>query len=343
MKVQRNYEGEEDQQNAAGDLDNLTGVLKKKAAEARIVSMMCKNRSGALLVCDVDRMKRINDQYGHLIGDECLKEVSQVLSYMIRQGDVLGRYGGDEFLIFMSGCLDMEEAQAACRRIENRLRIAAGKGREKIPLSVTAICVLRRPGDTCQSLFERADIELQKHKAAPCMTGEQENWKKDQYIKDARKIRRELIEQIKKTGAYCQDYETFKGIYRFLERGIIRSGQKACVVLMTVVDDQGGNLLPYEKDAMMERLGEDIRSTLRIGDVYTRYSSSQYLVLVIGTTEEQGDMIGDRIKEKFLKESPGKGILMHHCYELQPARVVEITGKDELCGELVKMKKRGKL
>ena len=83
------------------------------------------------------------------------------------------------------------------------------------------------------------------------MTGEQENWKKDQYIKDARKIRRELIEQIKKTGAYCQDYETFKGIYRFLERGIIRSGQKACVVLMTVVDDQGGNLLPYEKDAMM--------------------------------------------------------------------------------------------
>lgn len=132
------------------------------------------------------------------------------------------------------------------------------------------------------------------------------------------------MEQIRKPGAYCQDYDTFKGIYRFLERGIIRSGQKACVILITVVDEQGGSLLPHEKDVLMERLGEHIGSTLRVGDVYTRYSSSQYLILVIDTTEGQTDIIVDRIKEKFLADSGRNNILIHHCYELQPARIGEL-------------------
>lgn len=332
----------DDMQKNARDLDNLTGILKKDAAEARIASMIHKSDGGALLLCDVDQMRRINDQYGHLIGDKCLKEVAQILIYMIRRGDILGRYGGDEFLIFMPGCIDIDEAQAACRRIENRFKIIIGKDKERIPLSLTTVCVLRQTNDTCQRLFERAVAKLKENKASLHVAREQKNREKDQYVKDARRIRRELAEQIRKAGAYCQDYETFKGIYRFLERGIIRSGQKACVILLTVVDGQGRSLLPYEKDIEMERLGEDICSTLRIGDVYTRYSSSQYLVLVIGTTEEQGDMIGDRIKEKFLAGSPEKGILLHHCYELRPAQIVKMVEKDKPYGEKGKVKRRSK-
>lgn len=342
MRRKRNCEESGEVPRSMEERDNLTGVLMKKEAETRIASEMHRSRGGALLLCDVDRMRRINDQYGHLTGDECLKEVAKVLAYMIRQGDILGRYGGDEFLIFMPACLDLEEAQAVCIRIENRFKRAAGQGKDRIPLSVTTVCVMRQPGDTCRSLLERADARLQNQKTALDTAGKEKNQEKDQYIKDARKIRRELIEQIRKTGAYCQDYETFKGIYRFLERGLIRSGQKACVILMTVVDDQGGSLLPSEKDAMMERLGEDIRSTLRIGDVYTRYSSSQYLILVIGTTEEQSDMIGNRIRRTFLEGSPGKGILMHQCYELQPVRIREIREKDGLGEEAGTVKRRSR-
>ena len=80
----------------------------------------------------------------------------------------------------------------------------------------------------------------------------------------------------------------------------------------------------------MERLGEHIRSTLRIGDVYTRYSSCQYLVLVIDAAEGQADMIADRIKGKFLAGSLGNDILIHRCYELQPARIREIEERDAL-------------
>jgi hypothetical protein len=70
----------------------------------------------------------------------------------------------------------------------------------------------------------------------------------------------------------------------------------------------------------MKQLGEDIGITLRIGDVYTRYSSSQYLLLVIDTTEEKADRIVDRIRERFLDGRQGEDVLIHHCYELQSAR-----------------------
>ena len=102
--------------------------------------------------------------------------------------------------------------------------------------------------------------------------------------------------------------------------------QKACVILITVVDEQGGSLLPCEKDVLMEQLGADIGRALRIGDVYTRYTSSQYLLLVIDTTEGQADRIVGRIKEQFLVGRQGNNILIHHCYELQPARIRERLG-----------------
>ena len=76
----------------------------------------------------------------------------------------------------------------------------------------------------------------------------------------------------------------------------------------------------------MKQLGKDIGITLRIGDVYTRYSSSQYLLLVIDTTEEKVDRIVERIRERFLDGRQGEDVLIHHCYELQSARNEKAMG-----------------
>lgn len=325
-QVRKSGKGSDEKISGTGERDSLTGILKNNIAEARISTELIRNRTGTLFLCDVDDLKKINDQYGHLTGDECLKETARILLYMIHPEDIFGRRGGDEFLIFMPACKDARNAQEVCRRIEKRFRV--NKRKDKISFSVTAVYAVWQPGDTCQKLFARADQELRERKAAVHMSGERKKESADHYIKDVRRVRRELIEQIRKPGAYCQDYETFKGIYRFLERGIIRSGQKACVILITVVDGQGGSLLPSEKDVLMERLGEDIGETLRIGDVYTRYSSSQYLILVIDTTEGQADLIVDRIKSRFLADSQGNNILVHNCYELQPARIGDMTERN---------------
>lgn len=310
-------------QTKAANLDSLTGILKKNVAEERVASIVNTEHAGTLFMCDVNRLRRINNQYGHLAGDECLKQVAQILDYMIHQDDILGRYGGDEFLIFMPSCRREEQAQEICRRIENRFRDSSNREKGRINPTVTVVYVVCQPGETCRSLFRRIEEELEQHGSEQHTALEQTEDRRNHYIKDVKRVRRELIEQIKEPGAFCQDYETFKGIYRFLERGLIRSGQEACVILITVVDEQGGSLLPYEKDELMERLGEHIGSTLRIGDVYTRYSSSQYLVLVIDTTAGQADMIAGRIKERFLEDGSGNDILIHHCYELQPARFGE--------------------
>lgn len=303
------------------NLDRLTGVMKKNIAEKQIAFKINERRGGTLFLCDVDGLERINRQYGHQAGDECLKQVAQIISFMISQDDILGRSGGDEFVIFMPNCRDAQQAQEVCARIGNRFRANRGKG--KIPLSVTVAHVMWQSGFTYEKLYECAVEKMKKQREALDIEKGQKDKEGEHYIKDVRQVRKELIEQIKKPGAYCQDYETFKSIYRFLERGIIRSGQKACVILITVVDKQGRSLLPQEKDVLMEQLGENIESTLRIGDVYTRYSSSQYLALVIDTTEGQTDLIVSRIKERFLAGRQENNILIHHCYELQPAQIGE--------------------
>lgn len=300
--------------------DSLTGVLKRTIAEVRIISKMREACGGTLFLCAVDFMKQINAQYGHLAGDECLKQAAQILSYMTHPGDILGRRSGDEFVIFIPDCQDEQEAQENCRRIQDRFR-GGVKVNGKITLSVTVVWALQRPGDTWLKLTERADAQMERQKTAREMTQRRSRQEKDRYTTDVREVRKELMEQIQKPGAYCQDYKAFKDIYRFLARGIIRSGQKACVILITVVNEEGGSPGLLEKDGLMEQLGETIGAALRIGDVYARYSSSQYLLLVIDTTERQVDMIVDRIKNQFLADRQGNNVLIHNCYELQPAQI----------------------
>ncbi len=299
-------------------LDSLTGVLNWQAARARITELLSGN--GALLICDIDHFKRINERFGHRAGDECLQAAAQTLGRLIGERDILGRSGGDEFVIFMPECQGEKAAYQAMERLTERFAAYQKRRAGEISLSVTAGCAVYGEEDTCEAMFLRAKKDLFEKRRGAKDGAEEAPAVADSYRKDAGRIREDLMEEISTPGAYCRDYETFKSIYRFLERGIIRNGQKACVILMTVVDEDGRSVAPDEKDFLMELLGESIRTTLRIGDVYTRYTSSQYLVLAIDTSQKLADMIADRVKEKFLSDSGKKNLLVHCCYELKPAR-----------------------
>lgn len=304
--------------------DSLTGILTKSAAKTQIASKMREQHGGALFLCNVNDIKQINEQYGHRAGDECLKQTARILSYMIHPNDILGRWSGAEFVIFMPDCQEGWQAEEFTMRINKRF---CDREKGKIPLSLTIVWVLREGEYTCGMLFERAGAEMNRQRGALEETERKKGT--SQYTKDIRQVRKELLEQIKEPGAYCQDYETFKEIYRFLARGLIRNGQRACVILITVVNEEGGSPRLNEKDELMEQLGADIGKTLRIGDVYARYTSSQYLLLVINAAKRQAELIAGRIRERFLAGRHSNDVLIHHCYELQPARVGEIA---EGCG-----------
>lgn len=300
--------------------DDLTGVLNRRATERKIKQLM--EGGGAYIIGDLDCFKRINDNYGHLEGDRCLRDAAGLLKKIIRQGDILGRIGGDEFVLFLPGCYDLDDAKRFCQRIGERFISYNEANDSGIHLSISVGVTMCQEGDTYQSLYHRADQSLIQTKNHRRKGGMDVDYTRENWVKDVDIIHRELIEEIRIPGAFCQSYEQFRGIYRFLERCMRRNNNSACIILFSMADGEGQVMKPANKAKAMEELGGILRSSLRMGDVYTRYSSCQYLVLVIDTDESYAEMIARRIEGKYNGESKKSSLFVHCCYRLQAAKLV---------------------
>lgn len=104
------------------DHDPLTQLLNRRAFEEHASELLQQVdvQSLALVVCDIDHFKQINDTLGHATGDEALRTVAKVLAYNVRKGDLVARFGGEEFVLMMR-CAGMDEANAVANRIREQL------------------------------------------------------------------------------------------------------------------------------------------------------------------------------------------------------------------------------
>lgn len=105
--------------------DGMTGVYNRRHWE-QLLSIEYENalryrRASTLLLIDIDHFKQINDTYGHDVGDKAIIAVTQYLQLTLRVSDVIGRFGGDEFAVIMSGT-SPESAVAAMDRVHERLQ-----------------------------------------------------------------------------------------------------------------------------------------------------------------------------------------------------------------------------
>ncbi|MGD8913577.1 MAG: GGDEF domain-containing protein [Candidatus Thiodiazotropha sp.] len=148
-------------------IDSLTGVKNRSAFDENFSRDIEFNRRKqgnlSLLVLDVDFFKKINDQYGHAVGDLVLKEIAATVEHTIRSSDALYRYGGEEFVVVLNDT-NIVGAQLLAKRIRNnveRLRIKSLQG-VTITLSVGVSAMVKQ--DTPKSLFERADGALYQAK-----------------------------------------------------------------------------------------------------------------------------------------------------------------------------------
>jgi two-component system cell cycle response regulator len=153
--------------------DGLTGVFNRKHLEERldaeIAYALRRQTELSLVILDVDHFKRVNDTYGHLAGDAVLKGVAGVLSNVLRSEDVLGRYGGEEFVVVTRGI-----AVAGAHLLAERLRATLSAARMQFgttSLTVTAsagvaslACCGGRPDKA--TLLAIADARLYKAKEA---------------------------------------------------------------------------------------------------------------------------------------------------------------------------------
>lgn len=145
--------------------DGLTGLTNHRTFQTKFADMLERaERHGhkvALLLCDVDFFKKVNDGYGHPVGDEVLRRVARVLQEVPRKIDVSARYGGEEFAVLLDN-VDVAQAKAVAERI----RIEISKvvvDTEKGPLSVTesvGVAAYPEDGRDRATLIERADLAL---------------------------------------------------------------------------------------------------------------------------------------------------------------------------------------
>ncbi len=153
--------------------DPLTQLLNRRALTERLTQEMERalryDGSVALLLIDLDHFKRVNDTHGHLVGDAVLRDMAELLIAQVRVGVVVGRFGGEEFLVELAEA-DDDGAAAFAERIRERVDAHAFPGRDAGPsLHLTAsIGVATFPAaliESVEDLFARADAALYRAKA----------------------------------------------------------------------------------------------------------------------------------------------------------------------------------
>lgn len=150
------------------DSDRLTGLLNQTAFHqvAGKLHAYCQRESldQSLIMLDIDHFKQVNDKADHLFGSYVIQEIGRMLAAECRHSDVLARFGGDEFIIFLPST-DADNAARLCDRIRTLIRAKVfrqGKHQTQVTLSF-GIASSRQ--DPLNNLMEHADVALYQSKA----------------------------------------------------------------------------------------------------------------------------------------------------------------------------------
>ncbi|HWO09681.1 MAG TPA: GGDEF domain-containing protein [Polyangiaceae bacterium] len=159
--------GERNNLRSRAGIDTLTGALGRRALGDAVQRSLDGAAPFAVLFVDIDHFKRVNDTYGHQIGDLALQRVAETLTGERRAGDVCGRYGGEEFVLVVSKVQPHEALRVAerHRRAVAALRLGAEGGPERITVSIgVAVFDVGSPDPTVASILSRADTALYQAK-----------------------------------------------------------------------------------------------------------------------------------------------------------------------------------
>jgi diguanylate cyclase (GGDEF)-like protein len=165
--VQR-MRGEREELRQAMRTDELTGVLNRATVMAQLQSALdTARRTGqplCVIMADLDFFKSVNDQHGHLVGDEVLRGVASRIKAAVRDFDFVGRFGGEEFLLVLENT-----SLHTARQVAERVRRRVGDGPlhcrvAEVAMTISQGLTQARPGDGPDGLIDRADQALYRAK-----------------------------------------------------------------------------------------------------------------------------------------------------------------------------------
>ncbi len=152
----------------SASIDFLTGLPNARAIFQRVDAELARSlRTGdllAVMVCDLDGFKKINDIFGHLTGNQILKAFGGSLRELFRQYDLVARLGGDEFVVALPG-MNLDDASQRSRQIEEMVKIIGNQitGTNHLAISI-GIAIFPKDGETVEALLSEADRRMYQAK-----------------------------------------------------------------------------------------------------------------------------------------------------------------------------------
>jgi diguanylate cyclase (GGDEF)-like protein len=154
-------------------IDGLTRLRNRLWVECQIENRMAAGGPLCVGIVDVNDFKKVNDQHGHLAGDELLKQLAAEIKFACRATDVIGRWGGDEFIILLD--CDMAVARAQIDRLREWIcgnyKVNGRSGQVSLQISAAIGAAEYRPRETMNELLARADDAMYEQKAASRKNG----------------------------------------------------------------------------------------------------------------------------------------------------------------------------
>ncbi len=287
-------------------MDYLTGLLGLERGEEEIAECL-RSGSGCIMIIDLDHFRQINEQFGHLAGDYVLKLTADILKD-VSENDIICRMGGDAFLLYFAGINSQEKATEKAEDIVARFntRKEAEDMMHDVTLSI-GISLFGIDGGDLEELVRKADKALYHAKQSPedvpylfyqstdvAKTLEQSKIDLDRLV--------DVVENMDSyEGAFQVDYQEFYHVYDFIQHFSKRSNQELQLILFTLYSADGSDIRVEQMEFAMQCMEQAIIKSLRGVDIGTRYSSTQFLVVLLGTGRKDIHIVTERIVQNYFK------------------------------------------
>lgn len=286
--------------------DSLTGFLNRRSFEEKIEKFLRKPMSyGTFFMMDMDNFKSVNDTYGHLAGDELILIFADIIKNCVREQDFVCRVGGDEFAIFFP-YLDKEKV---IRKRADEIMSCFAKERERLGYSNCSVSIgimtkyAKSNNMDYDKLYKCADNALYYVKnngkddfhiyASAIMDGGMDSLEQEQL--DVQQLIQRVAERKEYMGAYRVEYDSFSYIYRFIARNVERTKQPVQIALFTFPLKEKSEEEVMKIQNSLALLEKAIAQSLRRGDVTSRISLTQQIVILMGANKENGMHVVDHM------------------------------------------------
>ncbi|MBR4776396.1 MAG: response regulator [Lachnospiraceae bacterium] len=301
--------------------DKLTGFLNKATLNEKL-KLMCRKIEGFLMMADLDSFKLVNDIYGHDMGDKVLISFAEILKSVLDEDATIGRFGGDEFVVFAPSYKTEEDINNFTIKINELLYSKAKElmGSDfEVPLglSVGAIYVSGPDADYLDllSLADKALYSVkQKDKHGYSIYKEQMGEAdKDSHSIGLKELSMILSERNIPNSALTLDKENFISVYRFLMRYLIRYNRNASKLLF--------NLLPLTEESIehyqiCDKFFEFVKEHLRKSDLLMRYRKNKVFVFLTEIKEFAVNQVVSGIINAWQNEYGNKLIIQYEVEEI---------------------------